>query len=102
MTENTILCYDEPVKNYTEEKQMGVASLVLGIISLVAAFIPGLNWLGAIFALIGVVLGALGRKNPEKKGIATGGLVCSIIGLVLGLILWIACASCVGGLSSLM
>ena len=34
--------------------------------------------------------GALGRKNPEKKGLATGGLVCSIIGLVLCLALYIA------------
>ena len=86
---------------------MGVASLVLGIISLViGVFSSGLlGWLGAILAVIGIVLGALGKKNPEKSGIATAGLVCSIIGLVLCLILYVACAACVcgvaGGLSSL-
>ena len=82
---------------------MGIASLVLGIISLViGVFSSGLlGWLGAILAIVGIILGTLGRKNPEKKGIATAGMVCSIIGLVLCLILYIACAACVGGLASL-
>lgn len=75
---------------------MGVASLVLGIISIVAAcFGLGVPF-GAILGLIGVILGAVGRKNPEKAGISTGGLVCSIIGLVLSLVFFIACASCLG------
>ena len=59
------------------------------------------GWLGAILAIIGIVLGAIGRKNPEHKGIATGGLVCSIIGLILSLILYIACIGCTAGLASL-
>lgn len=82
---------------------MGVASLVLGIISLViGVFSSGLlGWAGAIMAIIGVILGALGRKKPESRGIATAGLVCSIIGLVLCVILYVACAACVGGLASL-
>lgn len=82
---------------------MGVASLVLGIISLVIGiFTAGVfGWVGAIFGIIGIILGALGRKQSEKTGIATAGLVCSIIGLVLCLILYIACVACVGGLASL-
>ena len=82
---------------------MGVASLVLGIISLViGVFSAGvLGWAGAIMAVVGIILGALGRRNPEKSGVATAGLVCSIIGLVLCLILYVACAACVGGLASL-
>ena len=82
---------------------MCIASLVLGILSLVIGIFSSglLGWLGAIFAVIGIILGALGRKDPEKKGIATAGMVCSIIGLVLCLILYIACAACVGGLASM-
>ncbi len=73
---------------------MGVASLVLGIASLVCGcFLPGLQWIGSITGLIGIILGALGRKNSEKKGIATAGLVCSIIGFVLSTIFYVACAS---------
>ena len=59
-----------------KESNMGIASLVLGIVSLVCGcFLPGLQWIGSIAGLIGIILGALGRKNSEKKGIATAGLV---------------------------
>ncbi len=64
--------------------KMAVASLVLGIIPLVIGIFSAgsLGWLGAILAVVGIILGALGRKNPEKKGMATAGLVCSIIGVI--------------------
>lgn len=82
---------------------MGVASLVLGIIAVVIGLFSGgsLGWLGAILAIIGIILGALGRKDPEKQGLATAGLVLSIIGLVLCLILYIACIACIGGLAAM-
>lgn len=73
------------------DEKMGVASLVLGIISLVLCFIPGTSLIGLILSLIGVILGAMGRKVPEKAGIATGGMVCSIIALVLCGIWFFAC-----------
>ena len=81
---------------------MGVASLVLGIISLlIAIFTVGVyGWVAGIIGIIGIILGALGRKNEKGRGLATAGLVCSIIGLVLCLILYIACAACVGGLAA--
>lgn len=79
---------------------MGVASLILGIISLVAGlFFAGFQWVGAIVGLVGIILGAMGRKIPEKKGIATAGMVCSIIGFVLCIIFYIACVACVGGIA---
>ena len=82
---------------------MGMASLVLGIIAvIIGLFSAGsLGWAGAIMAIIGIILGALGRKDPEKSGIATAGMVLSIIGLVLCLILYIACVACLGGLAAL-
>lgn len=86
---------------YRRINEIGVASLVLGIISiLIGLFTSGLfGWVGAILAILGIILGAMGRKDPEKKGLATAGLVCSIIGLVICLITYIACAACVGGLA---
>ena len=74
---------------------MGVASLELGIIAIVVdVFTIGDNgWIGALLGHIGTILGAIGHKNQAKC--ATGGLVCSIIGLVLGLLLYIACVACV-------
>ena len=79
---------------------MAVASLVLGICALVFPFI-GLGWLSVLIGIVGTILGALGRKNAEKKGMATAGMVMSIIAVILGLIMWIACAACVGGIASM-
>lgn len=82
---------------------MGVASLVLGIISIViGAFSAGtFGWLGAILGIVGIILGVLGKKDPEKKGLATAGFVCSIIGTVLCLLLYIACIACLGSVAAL-
>ena len=79
---------------------MGVASLVLGIIAIIIGLFSAgaLGWFGATLAIIGIILGAVGRKNPEKSGLATAGLVCSIIGLILCLIVYIACVACLAAL----
>ena len=81
---------------------MGVASLVLGSLALVCVLLPFLPTLaGVVLALIGIILGALGRKNAEKRGSATAGMVMSIIALILGILVYVACAACVGGLASM-
>lgn len=83
---------------------MAVASLVLGICALVFPFI-GLGWLSVLIGIVGIILGALARKDESKKGMATAGLVMSIIAVALSLVVIIACAACVssiaGGLASL-
>lgn len=79
---------------------MAVASLVLGICALVFPFI-GLGWLSVLLGIVGLILGVLGRKNEEKRGMATAGMVMSIIAVGLGLIMWIACAACIGSLASM-
>ena len=81
-------------------KVVAVASLVLGICSLVFPFI-GFGWLSCIVGIVGIILGALGRKNPAKQGMATAGMVMSIIAVALGLLMWLACAACIGGIASL-
>ena len=84
-----------------KEKVMGVASLILGIVSVViAVFISGFGWVAALLGIVGIILGALARKNGTG-GVATAGLVLSIIGLVLGLLLYIACVACIGGLAAI-
>lgn len=42
-----------------------------------------------------LVLGIQGKKVPGQEGISRGGLVCSIIGTVLCLFLFVACVACV-------
>lgn len=83
---------------------MGVASLVLGIISIIIGLFSAgsLGWCGAILGIIGIVLGAFGKKNnPENAGLAKAGFVCSIIGTILCLLLYIACVACIGGIATL-
>lgn len=81
---------------------MGIASLVLGIVSLlITIFTAGaFGYIGAILAIVGIVLGAIGRKQPNQRGIATGGLVCSIVGLCLGVIIYIACVAVAEGVAN--
>lgn len=73
---------------------MGVASLVLGIVSIVFAILGLGIPVGVIAGLVGVILGAVGKGNPASAGMAKAGLVCSIIGTILSLLVFIACASC--------
>lgn len=60
-----------------------IASLVLGIVSIVVAVAFGHYWfIGAVCGVVGIVLGINARKsNPGSM--ATAGFVCSIVGLVL-------------------
>ena len=81
---------------------MAVASLVLGIITLILAlFGSSFQWVGLITGIIGIILGAMARKQGVKKGVANAGFICSIIGFALCAIVWIACIACVGGLAGL-
>lgn len=80
---------------------MGTASLVLGIISMVIGTLAGggFNWVGVIVGIIGIVLGIEGKKKPEQAGMAQAGFICSIVGVVLSLLTYIACVACVGCLA---
>lgn len=59
-----------------------IASLALGIIGMMAWFIP---LFGLPITVVGLVLGIKGLKS-ENKGIAVAGLTLSIIGLVATII----------------
>ena len=83
-----------------EEKKsngLAVASLVLGIVSIVFSFF--IQWLGLIIGIVGIVLGVMAKKkNP--CGMATAGLVLSIIGTILCALIFIACIACIGALGT--
>lgn len=65
---------------------MAVASLVLGILSLVFCLVPVLD---LILAIVGLVLGIVGIKaataKGSGKGLAIAGTVCSGVGLLWAL-----------------
>lgn len=67
-------------------ESFGVSGFTLGVLSIIFAFIVPL--FGIIFALVGGILCFIQqKKNPTKKG--KTGLILNIIGLVLGIALWV-------------
>ncbi|MCQ2588371.1 MAG: hypothetical protein MJ174_09665 [Treponema sp.] len=76
---------------------MGVASLVLGIISLVSSVVGGvfsLGWVGSICGVIAIVLGVLAKKDAAQAGKGKAGMICGIIALAWGVISTVACIAC--------
>ena len=83
---------------------MGVAGLIFGILGAISAFIPGIVYGAWAFALLGIIISAIGMKKAkavgQPGGVSTAGLVLSIVGFVIALprlICAIACASAVDG-----
>lgn len=83
--------YPPQYNNYAHPSSgKATASLVLGIISLVFFWMSFFAFVSVICSIIGIVLGNSARKElrPEQgQGKATAGLVCSIIGLALSVIM---------------
>lgn len=67
---------------------MAVASLVLGIVSIIIGFIPLCGMIAFVPAIIGLILGIvdLVKKNKageDKKGMSIAGIVLSAIAIVV-------------------
>lgn len=66
---------------------MGVAALVLGIISIIIGFIPFCGAIAFIPALVGLILGIVDivKKNKEgkPKGMAIAGTVLTAIAIII-------------------
>lgn len=77
---------------------MGVASIILGILSILISLVTAgaFGWIGCIMSIIGIILGGLGTRNPQEKGVSIAGLVFSIIGFLISILLFAACKACSG------
>jgi len=77
---------------------MAVAGLVLGIIALVTWWIPIVNVVALILAIVGLVCSVKGKQQllmeGRPAGIATAGFVLSLIGLILAAIGFLTCTVC--------
>ena len=69
-----------------------VASLVLGILAAVTAFLPFFLLFAIVFGIVGLVFGLVGwsaaDKGASNKGLAIAGTVLSLIGICL-VVIWI-------------
>lgn len=87
--DNTANTYNPvpPVNNDQEPKQtnaLAIVSLVLGIASIVLGCCTG--WVGLVCGIAGIVCAVISKKQG-KSSLGTAGLVCSIIGLVLSILI---------------
>ncbi len=85
-------------KQYTPYPQqpsqgMAIASLVIGIASIVFALLIAMFPFLIVVPIIGIILGALhkGKHLPVGKGISTAGIVTSIISIVLTILIYVGC-----------
>ena len=88
-----------PVNN---GKGFSIAGLVLGIIAVVLGFFSAtliMGILGLICGIVGIILAVKGKKlavaSGAPTGLATAGLVLSIIGTAVSALLFIFCGLCI-------
>ena len=72
-----------------ETNVLAIVSLVLGILSIVLGCCTG--WFGALFGIGGIICAVFANKQ-SSTGLAKAGLICSISGIVLGIIITILAA----------
>lgn len=66
----------------------GLIALIVGGVSLILAFVPIVNYVSWVLALVGLALGIVGLvlKN-RKRGLAIAGVITSVLGLILSIVL---------------
>ena len=74
---------------------LSIAALVLGIVGIIFDFIYAI--VGLVAGIVGRVLAVKARKTENAVGMATGGLICSIIAVALAAIM-VFVAICTVGL----
>ncbi|TAL58062.1 MAG: hypothetical protein EPN85_12450 [Bacteroidetes bacterium] len=78
------------LQNLTAGKNLGIASMIIGIITLIWSFIPFIGGWALWIAIIGLLLGFIGflmarNGNNPKKGIIIAGItLCLFAGGISG------------------
>ncbi len=71
---------------------MGIAALILGIISIIVGFIPLCGSIAFVPAVIGLILGIVDtvqkKKKDEKIAVSVAGLVLSALAIVF-IVFWV-------------
>ena len=82
-------------------KGSGIASMVLGIIGVVFWFFGYSSLLSIILGAVGLVLASNSKKAGYDGGMRTAGFVLSLIALIGGSLVFIACIACTGAVASI-
>ena len=87
---------DPPNRNRVPGKGAAIASLVLGIVSLVFWFLSYSAFLSIVCGMAGLILASIAKKKGFTGDIRLAGFVLSLLGLVGGVLVFIACIGCAG------
>lgn len=77
--------YGMPEPQKPQSDGLAIASMVLGIVAILMTCCSG--YFSIPFAIVGLVLGIMSNRNNGKSGMATAGIVCSIIAIALSIVL---------------
>ena len=86
--DNTNDTQSSPVVDNTPANKtdaLAIVSLVAGILAIVMACC--VTYVGIVLGIVGIVCAVMSKKNNGKSGMATAGLICSIVGIVLAIIM---------------
>lgn len=86
-----------PPEGPKKTDSLAIVSLVLGIASIVMSCC--ITYLGIALGIGGIICSVMSKKK-QKSGMATAGMVCSILGLVFSVLLLIFSAAILGMLAS--
>ncbi len=79
-------------------KGLAIGGLVLGIIGVICWFFGYSTILSVILGIIGIVLASKAKTQGFTGGMQTAGFVLSLIALIGGALVLVACVACVGTL----
>jgi hypothetical protein len=78
---NNTATYDIPGEKMIANDTMAYLALAFGVLSILIFWIP---FVGLLFALLGIVFGAIGMNSAER-GLAIAGIITGVVGLILGI-----------------
>lgn len=82
-------------------KNLAIASLVLGIIAIVLWFFGYSSAGSVICGIVGLVCASKAKQEGFSGGIQTAGLVLSLLGVIVGSIVFISCLACYGTMAGI-
>ncbi|MCD7805287.1 MAG: hypothetical protein LUH03_09145 [Oscillospiraceae bacterium] len=82
-------------------KGAATGSLVVGIIGVVLWFFGYSSILSVILGVVGLVLASSSKKSGFDGGMRTAGFVLSLISLIGGALVFVACVACAGIIGTL-
>lgn len=87
--------------NNVPGKGAAIGSLVCGIIAIILWWFGYTTIVSLILGIVGLVLAAKAKKAGFEGGLRTAGFVLSLLGVIFGAVIFVACVACAGGVACL-